>query len=189
MAFKKGDVVRLLDEDGEGIVQELLPNNRVLILIDDFSFEFALSEIIMVSEGNIIIHQPSIKEELVHIERKTSSKSKEVLQHIPKKVFNKVSNLGYPEIDLHIYELVDKPKNLTNSEMLQIQSFRLEQFIQDCIENLVNEFVVIHGVGEGVLRLEVRKILESHGNIDFSDADFREYGSGATHARVRGLFQ
>lgn len=188
MTLKKGDRVRLLDEDGEGTIQEFLPNNKVMVLMDDFTFEFSLAEIIKVSNENQVVHHPEINIDLFsNIEN--PNKSKEVLQHIPKKIFHKVSKSGFPEIDLHIYELVDKPKNLSNSEMLQIQGFRLEQFIQDCIENLVNEFVVIHGVGEGVLRLEVRKILESHGNIDFMDADFREYGSGATHARVRGLFQ
>ena len=57
------------------------------------------------------------------------------------------------------------------------------------IKKRIQKVVFIHGVGEGVLKQEVRSILTSHGNIEFWDADFREYGSGATHVRIRGLFQ
>jgi dsDNA-specific endonuclease/ATPase MutS2 len=39
---------------------------------------------------------------------------------------------------------------------------------------------VIHGVGEGVLKNEVRTYLENQSGIEFYDSDFREYGKGAT---------
>ncbi|MGB0805452.1 MAG: Smr/MutS family protein [Salibacteraceae bacterium] len=188
MAFQIGDKVRLLNEDEEGVILKFHNQNKVDLEIDDFIYTYSISEIIKVTPSQNIIHVP-VENPLKNSEEVQPVNNKEVLQHIPKKVFHNISRLGYPEIDLHIYELVDKPKNLSNSEMLQIQTFRLEQFIQDCIANLVSEFVVIHGVGEGVLRLEVQKILESHGNIEFKEADFREYGTGATYAKILGLFQ
>ncbi|MFT4753267.1 MAG: hypothetical protein ACI85Q_000806 [Salibacteraceae bacterium] len=189
MKFLVGDKVHLLDEDGEGVITEILNANQVLVDLEGFSFEFDISNILKVNSNNEVVHHRKDLQSDFKLDNLKSDTRKEVLQHIPKKVFQRVSKSGYPEIDLHIYELVDKPQNLSNSEMLQIQNFRLEQFIQDCITSLVSELVVIHGVGEGVLKQEVRSILSSHGNMEFWDADFREYGSGATHVRIRGLFQ
>jgi hypothetical protein len=188
MIFSQGDLVKLLDEEGEGVIEDFLPNEMVRVNIDGFSFEYSLYSILKITDSNEAVHEIANKT-LPSVEEKTIRNPKLVLQHIPNQVFEKVNQMGIPEIDLHIYELVDKPKNLNNSEMIQIQSFRLEQFIQECIAKSVNEFVAIHGVGGGVLKGEVRKILDSHGNMKYQDADFREYGSGATHVRILGLFQ
>lgn len=189
MAFQVGDRVQLLDEEGEGIILELLPNNKVIVEVHDFPFEYAMHQIIKVGANNAVIHHTEAKNFDHLINRNIIKSSPEIQLHIPLKVFDKISRLGFPEIDLHIYELVDKPQHLSNSEMIQIQIFRLEQFIQHCIDTLVNEFVVIHGVGEGVLRLEVRKVLKSHGNMQYDVADFREYGAGATHVKILGLYK
>jgi dsDNA-specific endonuclease/ATPase MutS2 len=45
--------------------------------------------------------------------------------------------------------------------------------------------VVIHGVGEGVLRHEIRKVLDIyHPNFEFQDASYEEFGYGATEIRI-----
>ena len=179
----------MLDEDGAGVITEVSSLEYVKVEIHDFTYEYHVSELLKVVDNNQIIHKASDKS-FDHLSKKNPEKgSNQVLQHIPREIFDKISKAGYPEIDLHIYELVDKPQQLSNSEMLQIQSFRLEQFIQNCMVSRVTEFVVIHGVGEGVLKLEVQKILNSHGNMEFSDANYGEYGMGATHVKVRGLFK
>ncbi len=189
MNFRVGDTVQLLDEEGEGVILELLTNNRVIVEVHDFPFEYSITQIIKVALDNTVIHSTEINDFDHLLGHESLKRNKEVQLHIPIKVFDKVSKMGFPEIDLHIYELVDKPQHLTRSDMIQIQTFRLEQYIQNCMDSRVNEFVVIHGVGEGVLRLEVRKVLESHGNMKYEDADFREYGAGATHVRILGLFK
>ena len=40
--------------------------------------------------------------------------------------------------------------------------------------------IVIHGVGDGILKSEVRKILSKYEHLHFFDAPYREYGFGAT---------
>ena len=188
MGFKVGDKVKILDEDGEGVITQLVANHAALVDLDGFDFEFELSSLMKVGTDNIIIHKAHEKDFDHLLADPQANKQKEVLQHIPLEVLDKLSTKGLPEIDLHIYELVDKPRDLTNTEMLAIQIQRLEHFIHNCIVQSVSEFVIIHGVGEGVLRTEVHKVLISHGNIEFKDADFREYGVGATRATIRGLY-
>jgi dsDNA-specific endonuclease/ATPase MutS2 len=46
--------------------------------------------------------------------------------------------------------------------------------------------VVIHGVGEGVLKQEIRKELkEFYPHFDFYDASYQEYGYGATEIELK----
>tara|TARA_R110002050_G_scaffold20348_1_gene57684 strand:- start:74529 stop:75098 length:570 start_codon:yes stop_codon:yes gene_type:complete len=188
MAFRIGDKVQILDEEGEGVITGFKSNNVVTVELDGFPFDYAITHLIKVVNDNQVVHNAD-KRSFEHLLKEGSvNGKKEVLMHIPMEVFDKVNSRGFPEIDLHIHELVDKPKSLTNGEMLEIQIQRLERFIQSCIEKSVSEFVVIHGVGQGVLKIEIRKVLDSHGNIRFRDADFNEYGAGATHARILGLF-
>ena len=188
MGFKVGDKVKILDEDGEGVITQLVSNHSVMVDLDGFDFEFELSNIVKVGADNKIVHKAHEKDFDHLLEDPKANLQKEVLQHIPIEVHGKLSARGLPEIDLHIYELVDKPKDLTNNEMLAIQIQRLEHFIHNCIVQSVSDFVIIHGVGEGVLRTEVHKVLVSHGNIEFEEADYKEYGIGATRATIRGLF-
>ena len=46
------------------------------------------------------------------------------------------------------------------------------------------KLIVIHGVGEGILREEVRKVLQFYDNVQFHDADMRKYGVGATEVII-----
>lgn len=91
------------------------------------------------------------------------------------------------EVDLHIPELVDDYRNLTPTEMLtiQINHFRkkLEEYI---LIPSVKRVVFIHGVGNGTLKLEIRKILShEYSHYDYQDASFKEYGYGATMVILR----
>jgi hypothetical protein len=188
MAFQIGDHVKILDEDGEGIVIGIKDRYTAIVELDGFPFDFPITHLIRVDDDNGLIHQAHHKDFDHLIDNDEKSNVNEVLMHIPIEVFDKVSRQGYPELDLHIHELVDKPQKMNNSEMLEIQVHRLERFIHSCIDKSVSEFVVIHGVGEGVLKIEVRKVLESHGNMVYRDANYQEYGVGATYVKILGLF-
>jgi hypothetical protein len=86
------------------------------------------------------------------------------------------------EVDLHIQELVDDYKDLMPSEMLNIQLNHFRKKLEECILlNYVKKVVFIHGVGNGTLKLELRKILShEYAHYDYQDASFQEYGFGAT---------
>lgn len=91
------------------------------------------------------------------------------------------------EVDLHLPELVDDFRDMTPSEMLQTQINHFRKKIEECILTpSVKKVVFIHGVGNGTLKLELRKILaHEYAHYDYQDASFKEYGFGATMVILR----
>lgn len=90
------------------------------------------------------------------------------------------------EIDLHINELLDDSSNLSNKEILDIQLEKVESEMRSAIQSRVNKIVFIHGLGQGVLKQEVTKLLKSKfPKYYFQDASFKEYGYGATMVMLR----
>ncbi|HPF51765.1 MAG TPA: DUF2027 domain-containing protein [Draconibacterium sp.] len=89
-------------------------------------------------------------------------------------------------IDLHITELLDQPEGLSNREILEIQLEKVESEMNAAIRDRVKRIVFIHGVGQGVLKQEVAKLLQSKfKKYYFQDASFKEYGYGATMVILR----
>jgi len=89
-------------------------------------------------------------------------------------------------IDLHITELLDQPEGLSNREILEVQLEKVESEMNAAIRDRVKRIVFIHGVGQGVLKQEVAKLLQSKfKKYYFQDASFKEYGYGATMVILR----
>ena len=85
------------------------------------------------------------------------------------------------EVDLHIEQLVDRPKAFTPAEMLDIQMKRFSAALEEAIRNQKKRIVFIHGVGNGRLRLEIKRTLDhQYPKLKYQDASFKEYGYGAT---------
>ena len=77
-------------------------------------------------------------------------------------------------IDLHIISNgVEFP--------LQYQLDRFEFELDNALFRGLSEFRVIHGIGEGILKKEINKILKSHPHILSYNNDFHPlYGMGST---------
>jgi len=88
------------------------------------------------------------------------------------------------EVDLHIEELVEQYRHLSNGEILEIQLHHFHKFLRLAMEKRIPKVVVIHGVGTGRLREEIRAELLRYKNMEFYDASYREYGQGATEIRI-----
>jgi len=85
------------------------------------------------------------------------------------------------EIDLHIHELLEDTRGLSNHEMLEVQLGRFRNELDTAIVNGTRRIVFIHGVGNGTLKQELRKELSTtYKKYYFQDASFKEYGYGAT---------
>lgn len=87
------------------------------------------------------------------------------------------------EVDLHIEELVDTYKHLTNGQILNIQLEHFEKEMNHCITNNIKKLIVIHGVGNGKLKGEIIGVLKSYDGISYYDAPYKNYGFGATEIR------
>ncbi|MEI6276519.1 MAG: DUF2027 domain-containing protein [Prolixibacteraceae bacterium] len=90
------------------------------------------------------------------------------------------------EIDLHINQLLDDTRGLSNADMIKLQLDTFRKEMDHAIATGVKKIVFIHGVGDGVLKNELRRELQrKYARYPFQDASFREYGFGATMAVLR----
>ncbi|PKP08373.1 MAG: DUF2027 domain-containing protein [Bacteroidetes bacterium HGW-Bacteroidetes-4] len=90
------------------------------------------------------------------------------------------------EVDLHIHELLDDFRGLSNAEILEVQMEHFKSKLEDAIHTHAKKIVFIHGVGNGVLKMEVRKELDRRSKrLTYQDASFKEYGYGATLVQIK----
>ena len=88
-------------------------------------------------------------------------------------------------LDLHIENLIDSHNGMSNSAILKIQMTHFKSFLNKSINKKQRKIVVIHGVGEGVLRHEIRKELDIyHPYFEYCDASYEDFGYGATEIRL-----
>lgn len=90
------------------------------------------------------------------------------------------------EVDLHINQLVDNANGLSNKEILDVQMDKVESGMRSAVQSGAKRIVFIHGVGQGVLKQEVSKLLKKRfPKYAYHDASFKEYGFGATMVILR----
>jgi hypothetical protein len=84
-------------------------------------------------------------------------------------------------IDLHIDKITNEWKGLSNYEMLSLQLKEFEKYYHLAIQHLQPNLIVIHGVGEGVLRDEIHEILKHKKEVKYFINQYHpKYGNGAT---------
>jgi len=93
------------------------------------------------------------------------------------------------EVNLHIEELIDTHSGMSNGEIVQLQMQHFHQELSKATkDHNIKRIVFIHGVGKGVLKAEIRKVLKKeYPYLDFQDASYQEYGYGATMVILRKL--
>lgn len=95
------------------------------------------------------------------------------------------SNSDIIEVDLHIHELTDSTRGLSNADMLNLQIDEFRRVMDENLKKHGQKIVFIHGKGEGVLRQALMKELtHRYKGHDVQDASFREYGFGATQVTI-----
>lgn len=117
--------------------------------------------------------------------KKTDSQpSFHVVPSSPKAQYLKLhslSELPRNELDLHIEELIDNVKGLSNDVMLHIQLNALEKYIHLAILHHLDRMYVIHGVGAGVLKKAVHDFLTTVPEVKYFKNEWMgKYGYGAT---------
>jgi len=108
-------------------------------------------------------------------------KAKQLRDQPKEKTQEKVAVPGLVEVDLHIEEIVDDARDMSNSEIIRIQLSRFETALETAMRAKTQKIVFIHGVGNGKLKHELRKQLDrKYPDLKYQDASFKEYGYGAT---------
>lgn len=99
-----------------------------------------------------------------------------------KSMINKPSR----EIDLHIEKLTDQHAGMSNTAMLTLQLSTFQNNFDNALATGMDEIIFIHGVGNGVLKKEIHKILSNNKGIKFfQDAQKEKFGYGATLVRLK----
>jgi len=88
------------------------------------------------------------------------------------------------EVDLHIHQLTSSSKRMNNHDMLTLQLDTAKHKLEFAIRNKIQKIVFIHGVGEGVLKLELEYLFKKYDQVTFYDADYQKYGLGATEVYI-----
>ena len=171
--FKIGNSVETIDDNIKGVI--IAVENKVLIVQteDGFEMQFQSEELIKIPDIEINIKDEDIRkvklQELNH-----SKKTKPKKEKKPQKV----------EIDLHIHELIDDARHLSNFEILNIQLKKAKSQLEWAIDKRLKYVVFIHGVGQGVLKAELQTLFRRYNNLEFYDADYLTYGLGATEVCI-----
>jgi dsDNA-specific endonuclease/ATPase MutS2 len=124
------------------------------------------------------------------VEKLTESEVAKVIQEKdePKVVVKRTVSPELVEIDLHIHELLEDTRGLSNHEMLEVQLGRFRNELETAIGNGTKRIVFIHGIGNGTLKQELRKELSTkYKKYYFQDASFKEYGYGATMVILKNV--
>ncbi len=101
----------------------------------------------------------------------------------PNKATKRSGQNSFIEIDLHIHQLIDSTKGMSNFEILTVQLNKARQTLKHAMKNNIRSVIFIHGVGEGILKKELIKMLQKY-PVEISEANYHKYGIGATEAYI-----
>ena len=180
MALKLGDYVLVLDEDLSGIVNSIKGDTISIDTEDGFLLDFKANELVLKDK------KASIASDIFsnsNIEAVVSEKEIPKRKNQPKV---RVKDRYEPtmEVDLHINQLVRSSRSMSNHDMLTLQLDTAKHKLEFAINNRIQKIVFIHGVGEGVLKMELEYLFGRYNNIKFYDANYQKYGLGATEVYI-----
>jgi len=140
----------------------------IIVNITEMSLLYEIERLVTETEEKFIIQK----------KRKDSPAQKQILKP--------AVNKEIEEVDLHIDKLTDNYSSLSNGEIIDIQMSKFNIALEGAIRNNIKKIVFIHGVGNGKLKYEIRKALDTkYPKLRYQDASFREYGYGATMVLVK----
>ena len=182
MRLQAGDKVRFLNETTKGVVRSLLANSMVEVMTDEgFSVQVSASELVSEIRERIPLEHLEDESEWVKLirQKEMHDKQRRSRRHINNRKEEAV------EVDLHVGELLESKRGLSNGEILNMQVDHCRKKLNAAIRNKIRRIVFIHGVGEGVLKAALYELFRSYDNIDYFDASYQKYGRGATEVHIR----
>jgi len=175
--FAIGDKVDVLDDTISGVVSAV--NDTTITVETDmgFAMDFASSELVLIEKENSIrvsnFEIAEIKKEKEGEKRKKHNVAKPKERNLPKMV-----------VDLHIHQLTKSSRGMSNFDMLELQLETAKRQLNFAMQKRIQKIVFIHGVGEGVLKEELKYLFGKYDNLKFYDADYQKYGLGATEVYI-----
>ena len=205
MDFKVGDKVRFLNEIGEAIIIKILSKNTVLLNSEGVEIPYPKKELVAIfkpendpensaksnsDQDNLVSNLTNDQKpefqlpDIDPLQLANAMKQKSSSRPLKVSKPNHIYDIEL-EVDLHIDELVESYKGMSNGQILTIQLRHCQAELENAIHNNVKKIVFIHGVGVGRLKHEIHQLLSTYDFIQFRDASFAKYGAGATEVILR----
>jgi hypothetical protein len=160
-SFQVGEQVSIIDETGVFVIKEI--HLQKMKIEDEFGFE------------RIIELRSVVKRRAINSDR---VQQKDQFINNQLKVNPKVSSL--PEIDLHIESLIPIDSQMSAHEKFTLQINQFKRFTNQMIQRKVTRFRVIHGIGEGKLKSEIRSLLQNRAGFTMHDYQIANGKVGAS---------
>ena len=160
--FKKGDFVSVIDDAVEGIITSVHGNRITIQDTDGFPYYCNANQVILRKPLQVTVPDKILKT-VVNPQQKTKKPTKKET---------------FIEVDLHIHQITRSNKHMTNYDMLQYQVNHAKQKIRYAIKNSIPKVILIHGKGKGVLKEELKQMLQNF-PVEIKDASYQKYGFGA----------
>lgn len=173
--MKAGDTIRLKDDVGEFVVKTVSVHQIVAVDENDFEYTFLPEEVVRV-DAKTILQKIDLAAQITKKDVQRANKSVPHVKNQKKNVL---------EIDLHATVLFGSTSGMQKHQILTEQLIRARETIETARTKKYSFVVLIHGKGTGRLRHELHQMLQGLPKIDFYDANFLDYSSGATEVFIK----
>ncbi|NMH27286.1 Smr/MutS family protein [Flavobacterium silvaticum] len=178
--MKPGDKVAVLDDTFTGVVLSVEKDKVFIETTDGFQMTYFVNELVKILNSSELykstgIHNINkIKQEKADDSPSRKPETKRVKGEIPP-----------AEYDLHIEKLVKNHSRMDQSEILELQLSNARYQIESAIKKRAPKIILIHGVGEGILKSELGYLLRRYDNVTYREAAYNKYGLGAMEVSFR----
>ena len=180
MSYKLGDYVLVLDEDLSGVIKKIIGDTISIETEDGFLIDFKSNELVKKQKKQDLKSELFLHSDIsAVVSEKETPKRK---QHTKKRAKDRYEPTM--EVDLHINHLVNHAKGMSNHDMLTLQLDTAKRKLDFAINKRIQKVVFIHGVGEGVLKMELEYLFGRYDNVKYYDANYQKYGLGATEVYI-----
>ena len=178
-SFKVGNRVEVLDDTIEGKVVSVVAMVVTIATTEGFDLDFHPNELVKI-KSDLSSENLFSSKSLQHViaEKETNKKNYTPVKK-PKERYQPTM-----EVDLHLQNLVKNERHLTSHDKKNIQLDTAKYKLEFAIKNNIQKVVFIHGVGEGVLKLELEYLFNRYDSLKFYEADYKKYGLGATEVYI-----
>ena len=187
--FEKGQRVKFLNDVGSAVVLRM--EGELVVVEDEDGFERSVErrELIAALEpeveadkyGNTIPDIATLLAQDVGEKRMRELQKEFEVRYQNSQATSMARRDAHMEVDLHIHELVDDQRGLPDRAKLAIQMDHFDRMMDIAKREKLRRIVFIHGVGQGVLRHQIRTSLDQHHpDCTYREGDPRKYGRGAT---------
>ena len=153
----------MLDEDLSGTIIFSKNDNVIIETTDGFELEFEVSKLIKVDNPKLLRVSLFNNDTFEKIDSDNNPRKKKSIG-----IKRKERVKPAMEVDLHIHNLLPTTKGMQKHDILTFQLDTAKRQLAFAMQKKIQRIVFIHGVGEGVLKLELEYLLKKYDNLKFS---------------------